>query len=190
MSLSQNDGETVTTKWGIVVILRDDNYALWRDIAQLAIASANAWDIIARNEACPANLVAAKEWDTQSANAMRIINMSINQSYLSDLIPFAIIKDVEGAWDELAKHDRSNDPIWVSDVRSRFRKEVFDLATQTVCKFVNTLCGYASKILGTNCPIKDSEIRKRLLLALPKGVGSELWQQAKQWCLRDLLDLN
>jgi hypothetical protein len=42
MSSSQNDGETVTTKWGTVMILRDDNYALWRDIAQLAIASADA----------------------------------------------------------------------------------------------------------------------------------------------------
>jgi len=52
------------------------------------------------------------------------------------------------------------------------------------------LCGYTSKILGTNRPIEDSEICERLLLALPKGVGSELWQQAKQWCLRDLLDLN
>ena len=100
--------------------------------------------------------------------------MLINQFYLLDLIPFAIIKDVEGAWDELAKHDRSNNPIWVSDIRSRFRKEVFDLATQIVHKFVNTLYRYVSKILRTNRPIKDSEIRKRLLLALPKGVGSKL----------------
>jgi hypothetical protein len=37
--------------------------------------------------------------------------MSIDQSYSSDLIPFAITKDIEGAWDELVKHDRSNDPI-------------------------------------------------------------------------------
>jgi hypothetical protein len=74
----------------------------------------------------------------------------------------------------LAKYNRSNDPIWVSDVRSRFRKEVFDLTTQTVRKFVNMLCGYASKISGTDRPIKDSEICERLLSALPKGVGSEL----------------
>jgi hypothetical protein len=39
---------------------------------------------------------------------------------------------------------------------------------------------YTSKILGTNRLIKDSEIYKRLLLALPKGVGSKLWQQLKQ----------
>ena len=111
MSSSQNNGETVTTKWGTIVILRDNNYALWRDIAQLAIASADAWDIVAGNEARLANPVATKEWDTRSVNAIRIINISIDQSYLSDLIPFAITKDVEGAWDELAKHDRSNDPI-------------------------------------------------------------------------------
>jgi hypothetical protein len=43
------------------VILRDDNYALWRDIAQLAIISANAWDIVAGNEARPANPIATKE---------------------------------------------------------------------------------------------------------------------------------
>jgi hypothetical protein len=78
MSSLQNDGETVTTKWGTIVILRDNNYALWRDIAQLAIASANAWDIIAGNKARPVNPVAVKEWDTRSANAMRIMNMSIN----------------------------------------------------------------------------------------------------------------
>ena len=64
MSSSQNDGETVTTKWGTIVILRDDNYALWRDTAQLAIASANAWDIIAGNEARLTNPIAVKEWDT------------------------------------------------------------------------------------------------------------------------------
>jgi helix-turn-helix protein len=33
---------------------------------------------------------------------------------------------------------------------------------------------YISKILETNRPIKDSEICKRLLLALFKGVDSEL----------------
>jgi hypothetical protein len=60
------------------VILRDDNYALWRDIAQLAIASANIWDIVAGNEARSINPVAAKEWDTQSVNAIRIINILIN----------------------------------------------------------------------------------------------------------------
>ena len=87
------------------MILRDDNYALWRDIAQLAIAFANIWDIVAGNEARPVNPITAKEWDTQSVNAIRIINMLIDQSYMLDLIPFAIIKDVEGAWDELAKHD-------------------------------------------------------------------------------------
>jgi hypothetical protein len=61
MSSSQNNSETVTTKWGSIVILKDDNYALWRDIAQLAIASTNTWDIIARNEARPANPITAKE---------------------------------------------------------------------------------------------------------------------------------
>jgi hypothetical protein len=35
---------------------------------------------------------------------------------------------------------------------------------------------YASKILETNRPIKDSEICERLLSALPKGIDSELWQ--------------
>ena len=78
MSLSQNDNETVTTKWGIIVILRDNNYALWCDIAQLTIISANIWDIIARNKARPTNPIAAKEQDTQSANAIRIINILIN----------------------------------------------------------------------------------------------------------------
>jgi hypothetical protein len=43
------------------MILRDDNYALWRDIAQLAIASADIWDIVAGNEARFVNPVAAKE---------------------------------------------------------------------------------------------------------------------------------
>ena len=61
MSSSQNNSETVTTKWGTIVILRDDNYALWRDTAQLAIKSTNAWDIIARNKARPANPITTKE---------------------------------------------------------------------------------------------------------------------------------
>jgi hypothetical protein len=60
------------------VILRDDNYALWRDIAQLAIIFTNIWDIVAGNEARPINPIAIKEWDTQSANTIRIINISIN----------------------------------------------------------------------------------------------------------------
>ena len=64
MSSSQNNGETVTTKWGTIVILKDDNYALQRDIAQLTIASANIQDIIARNEARPINPIAVKEQDT------------------------------------------------------------------------------------------------------------------------------
>ena len=111
MSLSQDENETVTIKWGTVVILKDDNYALQRDIAQLAISAADAWDIVARNEPRPVNPIAIKEWDTRSSNAMRIINMSSGQLYSADLILFVITKDVEGAWDELAKHNRSNDPV-------------------------------------------------------------------------------
>ena len=129
MSSSQNDGETVTTKWGTIVILRDDNYALWRDTAQLAIASADAQDIVTSNKPRPNNPAAAKDWDTRSTIAIRIINMSVDQSYSSDLIPFAITKDVEGAQDKLAKFDRLNDPVQVNDVRSRFRREVFNPAT-------------------------------------------------------------
>ena len=43
------------------MILKDDNYALWRDIAQLAISAADACDIVAGNEPRPANPVAVKE---------------------------------------------------------------------------------------------------------------------------------
>ena len=64
MSLLQNNGETVTTKQGTIIILRDNNYALWRDIAQLALVSVNIQDIIARNEARPINPIAVKEQDT------------------------------------------------------------------------------------------------------------------------------
>ena len=41
MSSSQDENETVATNWGTVVILKDDNYALWRNTAQLAIAVAD-----------------------------------------------------------------------------------------------------------------------------------------------------
>ena len=78
MSLLQNNGETVTTKQGTIIILRDNNYALWRDIAQLALVSVNIQDIIARNKARLANPIAIKEQDTQSINAIRIINILIN----------------------------------------------------------------------------------------------------------------
>jgi len=105
---------------------------------------------------------------------MRIINMSSSQLYSADLILFAITKDVEGAWDELVKHDRSNDLVWVSEVRSRFSREVFDPTNQTVRKFINILRKYASKILRTDRLIKDVEIRERLLSVLLKGVSSEL----------------
>jgi len=42
MSSSQDENETVTIKWGTVMIFKDDNYASWRDIAQLAIVAADA----------------------------------------------------------------------------------------------------------------------------------------------------
>ena len=116
--------------------------------------------------------------------------MSSGQLYSADLILFVITKDVEGAWDELAKHNRSNDPVWVSEVRYRFSREIFDSINQTVRKFVNIYRGYAFKISGTDRPIDDSEIRERLFSVLPEGVGSELWQQLKQWCLWDQSDLN
>ena len=64
MLLLQNDSETVTTKQGTIVILKDNNYALWRNIAQLAIISANIWDIIAGNKAFPINPITIKEQDT------------------------------------------------------------------------------------------------------------------------------
>ena len=100
--------------------------------------------------------------------------MSSGQLYLADLIPFAITKDVKGAWDKLAKHNRSNDPVWVSEVRSRFSREVFDPTNQTVRKFVNILYRYAFKVSRTDRLIEDVDIYDRLLLVLLKGISSEL----------------
>jgi hypothetical protein len=61
MSSSQDENETVAIKWGTVVILKDDNYAVWRDTAQLAITAADVWDIVAGNEPRPINPIAVKE---------------------------------------------------------------------------------------------------------------------------------
>jgi len=45
---------------------------------------------------------------------------------------------------------------------------------QTVRKFVNILRGYASKVLRTDRPIEDVDIRDRLLKALLESVSGEL----------------
>ena len=100
--------------------------------------------------------------------------MSSSQFYSVDLIPFIITKDIERVQDELTKHDRSNDSIWVNEVRSRFNKEVFNPTNQTVHKFINILRRYTFKVSGIDRLIEDVDIRNRLLKALLKGVGSEL----------------
>jgi hypothetical protein len=52
-SLSQNNDTTVTTKWGTMIVLKNDNYAAWRNLVQLTLTSANAWSIVTGNEQPP-----------------------------------------------------------------------------------------------------------------------------------------
>jgi hypothetical protein len=44
---------------------------------------------------------------------MQIINMLLYSMYYYLVVPFTIERDPEGAYDELRKLDRANDPIWV-----------------------------------------------------------------------------
>jgi hypothetical protein len=178
-SSSQNNDTIVTTKWGTVIVLKNDNYAAWRNSVQLTLTSANAWSIITRNKQPPHLANQLEDYNKRKTIAMQIINMSLYSMHHHLVVPFATERDPEGAYDELRKLDRANDPIWVQDITEQYRKEVFDPTRQTLQEFVSILRDYSSKLSGSNRPINNTDILDRIYNALPSRVGSEVWQTQK-----------
>ena len=110
-SSSQNNDTTVTTKWGTVILLKDDNYATWRNSVQLTLTSANAWSIVTGNEQPPHLANQLEYYDKRKTIAMQIINMSLYSMHYHLVVPFATERDPEGAYDELRKLNQANNPI-------------------------------------------------------------------------------
>jgi len=113
----------------------------------------------------------------------------VHHTHRRKVLSFGEKRDVPGAWQELAKLNRANDPVWVNSTIQQFNQERFDPTNQTVQQYVDILQNYASQLEGSSRPITDDNIKERLYGALPKGIGSDIWQTSLAFCLRDNLDL-
>jgi hypothetical protein len=145
-STGSTDQEIVNTKWGVVYMLKSDNYAIWRDSCKAAIMSAGAWTLVTGEVVRPAVTIAEdgtitnqrvltawdKAWEDKLTNAIRIITSTVHHTHRRNVLRFGEKRDVKGAWQELAKLNRANDPIWVNSTIQQFNQERFDPTTQTV----------------------------------------------------------
>jgi hypothetical protein len=174
-----------TTKWGKVAILNGDNYPEFQDTCTAVLAVVDAWSII-EGEHQPQNQRAADDWKTRNQRAIQIISGSVEPRFLSKISPFVRAKDVPGIWAELAKFNRTNDPVFNSSLREGFSAESFDPLKETIRDFSTRLFNYKTQLDGSEFALTERDVTLRLLAALP--IESH-WQQAKHFAIRERQDL-
>ena len=55
-----------------------------------------------------------KAWDDKLTNAIRIITSTVYYTHRYKVLSFGEKRDVPSAWQELAKLNQANDPVWVN----------------------------------------------------------------------------
>jgi len=182
-----SNDEYYNSKWGRVVVFKSNNYALFRNTCTVALVASGSWEIVQGTEAEPAGARLLEDWKKRRNHAIQIISSSVSMNHHMKLLPFITTSNPKGMWDELKKSDRANDVVHMANLRTDFGREQFDPSKQTIQEFVARLDHYRVQLYSTNRPITDEETLDKLLQSLP--VGDALWQQAKNWCLRDKLNL-
>jgi hypothetical protein len=180
---TESSAAEYTSKWGKVIIFNGENYPLFSITCKAALVSANAWGIVSRAEPAPVGARPLEEWNKRRNFAIQIIFSSAGKNYVNGLSIHLDNNDPTGMWEKLKASDRSRDAVFVSNIRTNFASQQFDPTKQSIRQFLNILEHYRTQILTTDDPITDTELRNRILQALPIGDG--VWQQAKMWCLRD-----
>lgn len=174
-----------TTKWGRVAILNGDNYPEFQSTCTAVLAVVDAWSII-EGEEQPQAQRAADDWKARNQKAIQVISGSIESRFLSKITPFVQAKDVPGIWAELAKFNRTNDPVFNSSLRERFSAESFDPSKETIRDFSTRLFNYKTQLDGSEFALAERDVTLRLLTALPI---ENHWQQAKHFAIRERQDL-
>jgi hypothetical protein len=177
-----------STKYGDTLKFTGDNYSQFRDSAIMTLASANAYRLVIGDEEEPRTREDAKDWQARKTAAVHILSGAISQLKAKKYISFVKQHDPIGLWAELAKSDRSTDPIWVSNIRRQFSDETFDPIKQTVQSFVDRLRYHQSQLEGSERQFSDSDLLEKLNESLPKN--DPVWQIQKQWVLKNNLDLD
>ena len=159
-----------TTKWGKVAILDGANYPEFRDTCSAALAVVDAWSITEGTELEPPLQPKAvhQEWKERNQKAIQIISGSVQPRFLSSITEYIRAKDVRAIWMELAKFNRSNDPVFNSSLRDGFIKELFDPKKETVRDFSARLYNYKTQLEGSRFSLREEDVTQKLLAALPQ----------------------
>jgi hypothetical protein len=176
-----------TSKWGRILIFNGDNYATFAQTCTLALLSARAWPIVTRGEAQPVANNALNDWLRRRAIAIQIISSSVGPLHINSIMDLARNEDPASMWDELAKADRSDDKVYVAQVKDDFQSERFDPTQHTLQDFVARLNSHRTLVANTQLPLEDSDVLNKLMQSLPKG--DPVWQAERHYCLRNDLDL-
>jgi hypothetical protein len=175
--------ETYTCKWGQVVVLTGSNYSEFMPSCRAALLAAEAWAIAKGDELLPESARLQSDWRTRNLRGIQIMYNSIHRTLRNQIENFVVASDTPGIWTELAKLDRSADPVYAAKIRNDFATAEFKPDTETIREFVGRLREHQSQLATTESQISVVEIQNRLIQALPHD---SLWQQAKHFCLRDL----
>ena len=174
-----------TTKWGKVAILNGDNYPEFQSTCTAVLAAVGVWSII-EGEVQPQAQRAADDWKARNQKAIQILSGLIQPRFLSRITPQIQAKDVPAIRRELAKLNRTNDPVFNATLREQFATEQFDPTKDSVRDFSSRLEYYCAQLEGSEYELSEREVTLKLLAALP-AVGH--WQQAKHFAIRERQDL-
>ena len=104
-AITPSDTEFYSSKWGRVVVLKSDNYALFRNTCTVALVASGSWEIVQGTEDQPVGARLLEDWKKRRNHAIQIISSSVSMNHHMKLLPFITSSDPKGMWDELKKSD-------------------------------------------------------------------------------------
>jgi hypothetical protein len=84
-------------------------------------------------------------------------------------------------WNEIAKANRANDRVHISELCTNFHQEVFNSSKESVCQFVERLEQYKTKLMNTDCKLTNDDMLKNVKTATEVGVRAIQDHKVIEW---------
>ena len=163
--IASSDTE-VKTKFGTITILTLNNYPEFEVTAVLALMGAGYWKIINGTKKKPDDATEAQKWEEDTGKAMGMLNSAVIPQIRKTFRSYMDPPDPTGLWNHLKAYDQTSNAVYVNELRNEFDNYAMDDKVDVMAAYLE-LQRLQTLLSSTNKKVEDSDVRARLLNALP-----------------------
>jgi len=163
--IASSDTE-VKTKFGTITILTLNNYPEFEVTAVPALMGAGYWKIINGTRKKPDDATEAQKWEEDTGKAIGMLNSAVIPQIRKTFRSYMDPPNPTGLWNHLKAYDQTSNAVYVNELHKEFDNYAMDDKVDVMAVYLE-LQRLQTLLSSTNKKVEDSDMRARLLNALP-----------------------